>query len=156
MAGGEPPFVSMKLIVALSSATFLLALGIFSYTPLSDQVAAAIVARDPLLRHCEALIAAAYHFEPDEADFTTTVTDLNADGRSEYLVQAKHPTTCGTTGCIYEICSQQAGGAIAHLRFGFSGTALSILDTFSEGMRDLKINNSTELHWDGKRYTPDL
>lgn len=142
----------MKKFIFLSSLIGLLALGVFTYMPIGDQLAAAIMARDPLLRQCQALIASAYKLEPDDIDFETITSDLNADDQYEYLLRLNNKSTCGTTGCIYEICRTNGGGEVSHLRFGFSGTTLTPLDTYTQGMRDLNLNNTTILRWTGDSY----
>lgn len=89
-------------------------------------------------------------------EFITMQTHLNDDALTDHLVTVDGPGTCGSAGCIHELCiSKNQGGGVTHIPFGYAALDITVLNTLTNGMRDLQVNNDDALilTWDGTQYS---
>lgn len=86
--------------------------------------------------------------------FAITSADLNEDNMSDALVRYKEGRECGNAGCVHEICLSDASGTFTHIPFGYAAAEISVLNTKSNDMNDLMLNNDKNLtmSWDGSNY----
>ena len=85
-------------------------------------------------------------------DIDTSTDDLNKDGHVDLIVKIVHDGVCGSAGCPYELfITSEAGWE--QLTFGFSGESLNVLESITNGYKDLELNG-VRFSWDGARYVP--
>lgn len=86
--------------------------------------------------------------------FVIERTDLTGDTIADYVVEMVSDSTCGTAGCLFELCIKNDLGEVTHVPFGYAARSIRPLDTISAGMRDIEVNSdgTIRLSWNGSRY----
>lgn len=121
----------------------------------TDSMVALSLMSDTAQQQCLAQIKDAYTTVPS-IDFITTEMHLDGDATTDHLIMLDSMDTCGSAGCLYEICiSKGQGGGVTHIPFGYAAQDITSLNTLTNGMRDLRINDDDTLilTWDGTQYT---
>jgi hypothetical protein len=130
----------------------LIAIAAFSFTPIGANVASVIEASDSRGAAC---LAEIMKLNGSATAITADITraDFNDDGTDDRVIRLTDDTSCGTNGCITEICLAKNTG-VELLPFGYATNALHVLETRSNGYYDITINENVTLSWDGTHYTP--
>jgi hypothetical protein len=118
-----------------------------------------IMAEDSELRDCLKDQQDGSVTMPSEDEMTVEERDLNRDGVKEYEVQLSGVCACGAHNCTIYLY-RRSGQGFESILDGASGLGIELLNTSTNGYRDLKIdahNNaatvgSTTYKFDGKRY----
>lgn len=86
--------------------------------------------------------------------FVITGADINDDQIRDAFVRYSEGPECGSKGCIHEICISDAAHTFVHVPFGYAAHEISTLNTMSDGMKDLMLNNDKNLimRWNGSQY----
>jgi hypothetical protein len=94
-------------------------------------------------------------FTADAID--TTVTDLNDDGKKDVIAIVESGKTCGTGGCIASIFVEDEFGTLVAIPFTYAVKHIEVLDSLTQGMHDLKLNNDEHrrMIWNGSTYVPE-
>lgn len=88
-----------------------------------------------------------------DAGIIMTPAYVNTDTDIDIIARVESKDTCGSGGCITTIFLQTNPGVIEPLSFAFAVKSLRVLDTITQGMHDIEINDSSVLVWNGKEYT---
>lgn len=91
--------------------------------------------------------------EVGRGDLTISPAHLNNDTTIDTIVELVHESTCGSAGCVFELCVSD-DGRYKHHEFGFVAETITAQDALSNGMHDIIINNDSSLRlvWDGRQY----
>ncbi len=143
-------YKTMRTILIGGTGFTLLALAAFSFTPLSANIASVIGASDRLSTACIEQITTEGDTSSKSA-YTIEKADLNDDGADDRIITFTDEASCGTNGCIHEVCLSQ-GSAVTRIPFGYAATSLTVLSSKTNNMYDLTLNDSITLSWDGERY----
>lgn len=142
---------AMRTAIYIGTGLSLLTLTAFSFTPIGANVASVIGAGDQLGNAClEAINIDSAGAVPRDAS-EILKTDLNDDGTDDRVITLTNPESCGTNGCIHEMCLTR-GSSVERIQFGYAANTLTVLSTKTNGMYDLNLDNRITLNWDGERY----
>lgn len=85
---------------------------------------------------------------------STTITDLNEDGKKDVVATVESGVTCGGGGCIASIFLVDEQGELIPIPFGVAVKHIEVLGSSTNGMHDLRINHdeSNRMIWDGTQY----
>jgi hypothetical protein len=85
---------------------------------------------------------------------TTIVDHINEDGIEDIVATLESEATCGSGGCLATIYLQNELHEFEPIDFNYTVKNIELLDTYTNGMRDLRINDDKTHHlvWDGVRY----
>ncbi len=139
----------MRTVLA-GAVLSLIAIAAFSFTPMGANVASVIGAGDSTGSACFSQVTA-LHPNAARGESTITKTDLNDDGTDDRIIKLTDAASCGTNGCIHELCVR-TGSATELVTFGYAANDLVVLGTKTNGMYDLTLNSTVNLTWDGERY----
>ena len=86
--------------------------------------------------------------------------DLDGDGTEEFLVYLRGPMVCGSGGCPLLVLRAEPDGASMILETSVTQLPLGVLDTSTNGMRDLWVTTAgggapsaiRKLSWSGTAY----
>jgi len=80
--------------------------------------------------------------------------DLNQDGLRDVVATVHAPETCGSGGCMASIFLQNSSKEFVPTSFMYVVKDIEILNTVTNGMRDLRFNGTKEyrMAWDGEGY----
>jgi hypothetical protein len=126
----------------------------FTFTPAGSNLASIIASGDSATKQCLALLKEQY--PSSSSDVSTTVSsDINGDGSDDRIVRLSDDASCGTNGCITEICLVVNGSNdVELLPFAYATNNLEVLTTKTDNFYDIKINDSIIVSWDGTHYAP--
>lgn len=87
------------------------------------------------------------------SSFAVTEISLNNDHNTDALVRFEDGDSCGSAGCVHELCISDGGG-YTHIPFGFAAKQITAEETTTNGMKDLILNNDKTLrmNWDEGAY----
>jgi len=90
----------------------------------------------------------------ENAHISATYVDIDRDSFRDLLVILKSEATCGSGGCLSSIFLQNEAKAFKPLNFLYAVKNIEPLESYTNGMRDLKVNdsNSTRMIWNGDAY----
>lgn len=136
--------------ILIGAGFILLTILAISFTPIGANVASVIGATDSRSTAC---IAEAAKQHPNLTLDTVDVikADLNDDGTDDRVLKLTDSASCGTSGCIHEICLLE-GSTVTVVTFGYAANTLTVLGTKTNGLYDLALNDTIHLSWDGERY----
>jgi hypothetical protein len=142
----------MRTILLGGTGFAFIAIAAFSFTPLGSSLASVITTRDSLTAACLEAITTSLN---DDAHHTYTIDkkDLNDDDADDRIVTFTDGASCGTNGCIHEICLTQ-GSAVTRIPFGYAANRLTVDNSKTNNMYDITLNERITLGWDGERYVP--
>lgn len=104
------------------------------------------------LQSAQRAARAEYDIEDTQINiYTSSFVDINKDGMNDILLQITHDSTCGTSGCIHELYINNTDGSVKKI-FAYSAEKIDLMNTYTNGMRDVQINESAIMTWDGSRY----
>lgn len=129
----------------------LLGYGAFSYAPLSASVANVISALDTHGAACLNEVVK-LHQNATAVESILTKADLNDDGTDDRIIKLIDEGSCGTSGCIHELCIRQQGNSVELIPFGYAANDITVTGTKTNGFYDLRLNSTINLSWDGNRY----
>lgn len=144
-------------ILLLIAFVFTATLTTLTLTPTGSQVATLIVAETDAYQQCLDSLASHYpelqqleerenlHVLRRQLEVTNNTPDL--------IFQLTDAKTCGTTGCIYELCLRDQS-ASRLVPFSLAGQKLEVLESSNNGMYDLRLTTTDQLRleWDGEHY----
>lgn len=83
-----------------------------------------------------------------------TVVDINDDGRKDVIATLESRQTCGSGGCIASIFVTDDIGELVAIPFSYAVKEIKVLDSITQGMHDLRINNdqTSRMIWNGTTY----
>lgn len=89
-----------------------------------------------------------------ETKFTIQSVKINIDSTDDGLISYTEGQHCGTAGCSFELCISHADGTYHHVPFGYVAQSARILDTITQGMHDIMLNDDQSLTmvWNGDAY----
>jgi hypothetical protein len=80
--------------------------------------------------------------------------NLNTDNKPDLALIHTEGTSCGTAGCVTELCLQEENGKFRHIRFGYVAEDLTTKPNVVNGMHDVETVE-TIFTWNGERYIPE-
>ena len=91
-----------------------------------------------------------------EYEIKSTYIDVNNDKRKDLIVVLDSRFSCGTEGCIATLFIQNENKDFVPIPFFYAVTDIKPLDTFTNQMRDLVIDDDANqiLIWNGNNYEP--
>jgi hypothetical protein len=90
-----------------------------------------------------AALDAVYDDIPGPIHYFAAASDLDGDGRNEWVVYVAGPSVCGTGGCNTHVFSTSAQGTLELVTtLSVSGPPVVAADTRSDGWRDLVVRVS--------------
>ena len=143
----------MKSIMAVCSfAVLLVAVFIFFSTEV-PQSALLVLTDKHHIGKCFEYIQK-MHPDTSAEDYSVTREDLNRDKIDDYIVSIQTSDFCGSAGCVHELCIFDGVGELEEINFGLAAHTVHKLETVTNGMHDLELNENTELHlrWNENRY----
>ncbi len=127
--------------------------GMYTQTNLIQQTASLFkVVLHPSVENC----IRSFSSDPSEV-FTILYEDLNADKKDDAFVQYTEGDACGSAGCVFELC-MNTGASFTYIPFGIAGSEITVMQTMTNGMRDIEIKNTDQkdqrfrLYWNGTTY----
>ncbi len=130
----------------------LTAIAAFSYTPIGVSVANVITATSNIHGACFDQVAK-LHTNANRTESTSIKADLNDDGSDDHIITLTDTASCGTSGCITELCIADNGTATL-IPFGYATNEVRVLETRNANYFDLMINEAITVSFDGTRYVP--
>lgn len=136
----------------------LLSVGIafFVFKNVNIDLAGLVILANTDLKSCETYIKK-LHPEVLFSDLQFQKTDLDANTYDDYIVKIDTEATCGTTGCIHELCIGNQNSTSTNSIFGYSAHSVAARDVMNNGMKDIELNEKIGpviLTWSGTEYTP--
>lgn len=138
--------------LAVGVSVITVSLYVFADNDLSSQTAAVF---QTFNEDATVLSCAVVHDVPN-ATYSAEYIDL-ADGSEQLLLTLKDEQYCGTAGCQFRLCKTE-NELVEVIPFGYAGTELTLEQTYSNTMRDLRLTTSDSailLRWDGYQYLPE-
>jgi hypothetical protein len=85
---------------------------------------------------------------------TTTISDLNNDGKEDVIAIVESSATCTGGGCVASIFMENGVGELTALPFRMAVQHIEVLESMTQGMHDLKVNHDEtyRMVWDGSTY----
>lgn len=145
-----------KIYMVLGTLIVVLLLGIAALPILHDGANfSALIGLSGTQRACGKVILNSYDEKIKTSEMEFTKSDLNNDGLSDFIVRLKSDATCGSAGCLYELCIQNKE-SVQQVPFGFAGKTIEPTFELTNGMKDIVINDDDRMRlvWDGTRYVP--
>jgi len=141
----------MKKVLIAGVAIFAVIGGsVFVFTEIPTELFASVIQSQNAQRYKNCISSFAL---PEKTDFTFKEVELNGDGREDVFVIHKDDASCGSAGCVHEICISD-NNTFTHIPFGYAAKTIATAQTQTSGMFDLILNNDKKLKmtWDGTRY----
>jgi hypothetical protein len=88
----------------------------------------------------------------EDANIIATPAYIDNDKTLDIVVRVESEATCGTGGCITTLF-KRAGKSLIALPFEYAVKEIAVMESVTNHMHDIKINNNTVLTWDGNRYS---
>lgn len=112
---------------------------------------------ETVLKHYSENVPALRDFIANKSTYTlnTQYVDIDRDGDDDLIVILDSAITCGSGGCMASLFLQNEEKEFVPIDFLYTVKSIEPLDTYSSGMRDLRINDdeSNHLIWNGSAYT---
>lgn len=88
------------------------------------------------------------------SDFSILPAEINSDSNLDAFVKFKTKPECGTAGCVVEICISEGNNQFTYVPFGFAAQTVHTMNTLTNGMHDLLLNNDPHLtmSFNGEAY----
>ena len=154
-----------RLLVTLILLGIIFLLGQNVYTEFTNDMPAALIlsgisgtqTEAKIIQHFIDRIGVPQGSKIDFKDFhlNTQYVDINNDDRKDIVAVLKSDISCGNAGCMSSIFLQSETGSFDAIEnFFYTIQTIEVLDTYTQNMRDLRINNDTtsRLLWDGTGY----
>ncbi len=89
----------------------------------------------------------------NDAKIDITSAYINTDGNLDLVVRVESGDTCTSTGCITTLFTQTDFGTIVPVpSFAFAIKSIEVLESISNQMHDIRINDESVLKWNGAEY----
>jgi hypothetical protein len=82
---------------------------------------------------------------------------INTDSFIDVIARVKSESTCGTNGCIttLHIVDDTTFEPIQLRGFTYATNKLTVMESITNGMHDVKINDTITMTWNGNHYNVD-
>ncbi len=112
---------------------------------------------ETILKHYTESVPALREVISESGSYTlnTQYVDIDRDGDDDLIVILDSVLTCGSGGCMASMFLQNKEKEFVPIDFLYTVKNIEPLDTYSSGMRDLRINDDVSNHliWNGSSYT---
>lgn len=90
---------------------------------------------------------------PDDAKIIITPAYINTDEKIDFVVRVESKDTCASTGCITTLFTQTDFGTVKPVAsFAFAIQSIEVLESITNQMHDIRINDKSTLKWNGTEY----
>ncbi len=142
-------FIFAFVVLIMAAAGYAASRTLIAYT---DGNLASVFSSQRKILYAECI--SSFSNEPLHA-FAVTQAHLNTDTQPDAIVQYMQGPSCGSAGCVFELCVWDDAQGYIHVPFGLAAKELTVREVVNNGMKDLMLNQELTMTWDGTKYVLD-